>query len=340
MTSSIAPRTQDSSLTSSTSPVEKSSISGFFESVKSTTIRIFKFCCSSIAQLPQLPQQIINLIKNAYNILVDGVNAKDQDGMTPLMRAVQKGDITNVNRLLRCEGIKVNATNNDNETALICASKVLEKNEGVTACIAALVENENIDLTIADNDGKTALMYLAASCDVEGTRLLTESGKNIGINKQDKLGGTALMAVATLDNSPAIDILRLLFTQKDINPKLVCKYGYTALIYCMTSRGDLECAEFLIEQSAGCINTKTKGERTALMMAADHRPHLIELLLKVPGIDPDLKNDDDMTALDIAKEQCEGVKHTTLEKDYEKAIKLLEQFQEQRGKQKTNNSGQ
>ena len=336
MTSSIAPRTQDSSLTSSTSPVEKSSISGFFESVKNTTIRIFKFCCSSIAQLPQ---QAFTLIKKIYNLLVNVANAKDKNGMTPLMRAVQKGDIANVKTLLECKGIEVNATNKNGETALICASKVLKKNEGVTACIAALVGNENIDLTIADNDGKTALMHLSASRHVGGTRLLIESGKNIAINAGDSLGETALMAVALLD-SPAIDILRLLFTHKDINPNLTSKYGYTALINCMTSQGDLECAEFLIEQSAGCINTKTKGEKTALMMAADHRPHLIELLLKVPGIDPDLKNDDDMTALDIAKEQCENVKHTTLEKDYEKAIKLLEQFQEQRGKQKTNNSGQ
>jgi len=355
MTSSITPRTQDSSLTSSTSPVKKNGISGFFESVKNTTIRIFKFCCSSIAQLPQ---QAFTFIKNFYNAIVKrmqnpetpsntsvhqgreiGVNAKDKNGMTPLMKAVQKGDIIKVGKLLRCKGIDVNVKNDEGETALICASKVEGENKDVTKCIAALVKREDIDIAITDNNGKTALMHLSGLLNIEGTRLLVESKKDIGINKQDNGGDTALVAVASFSESAATDVIELLLKREDIDPTLTNQYGKTALMNRICSRGDDRCFELLVKRSKDCIDTINTAGQTALMMAAENRPNYVELLLAVPGINPDIKDEDDMTALDLAKKRCRRIEDPDRKATYEKAIKLLEQFMEQRRKQKTNNSG-
>ncbi|MCY4330183.1 MAG: hypothetical protein OXC48_08925, partial [Endozoicomonadaceae bacterium] len=69
-----------------------------------------------------------------------------------------------------------------------------------------------------------------------------------------------------------------------------------------------------------------------LMLAATHRPCAVELLLEVQGIDPDLKNIYDITALDIAKEECVVLKDNPIKEDFEKVVKLLEQFLEQRRK--------
>ena len=420
MTSPIAPRTQDSSLTSSTSPVEKSSISGFFESVKSTTIRIFKFCCSSIAQLPQ---QIINLIKNFYNILVKrsqnpethpnnsvhqdlgiavnakdensmtpsmkvvqedpeidairkcgsemeskvraiqksletasvkdekkmtpskeivpkeletDVNAEDANGMTPLMKAAQTGDIIGVNKLFG-HNIDVNAKNNNGETALICASKVGGRNNKyVTECIAALVKRPDIDLTIADNNGTTALMHLVDLHDIEGIRLLMGSGKDVAINAQNKSGFTALMFAALISEQHGIDALTLLFEHPDIDAALTDQDGYTALMYRLTQRAAPGCVELLIERSAGCINKQSSDMgQTALMLAIDKYPCHLQRLLEVPGIDLGLKDDYGTTALDFVKQRYEPYAkwmNAHEKRGFEKAIEIMEQ--------RTNNSGQ
>ncbi len=429
MTISTTPSTQDSSLTSSTSPVEKSGISGFFESVKNTTIRIWKSLCSLVLQMGQ---QTINFIINAYNKLVKrpqnpetpsnnsvhqdrkigvsaknensmipsmevvqedpetdvnaedevdmtackeiirkcgserestvrtmqksletasvkdekkmtpskeivpkeletDVNAEDANGMTPLMKAMQEGNIVDVERLLNCEDIDVNATNNQGETALICASKV-RRNEDLTACIAELVKKPGIDLTIADNDGKTALMYLSESFNIEGIKLLMKSGKNIAINAKDLMGNTALMTVTSFSRLAANDVIELLLNYKGIDLTIINKEGNTALINYMSTNSNIKCFEPLIEQSVDCINVKNIYGETALMLAATHRPCAVELLLEVQGIDPDLKNIYDITALDIAKEECVVLKDNPIKEDFEKVVKLLEQFLEQRRK--------
>lgn len=74
-------------------------------------------------------------------------------GYTPLMYAIQwKKDMRIIDALLGCKAINVNVENNQHNTALHFA--VLDKNVEV---VRKLLLFANIDLTIKNSDGETAL---------------------------------------------------------------------------------------------------------------------------------------------------------------------------------------
>ena len=187
------------------------------------------------------------------------------------------------------------------------------------------MKKEDIDITIADNDSKTALMHLSSSYNIEVIRLLIESGKDIAINAKDSGGNTALIMAASLSRPAAIDVLRLLFKHKDISPTLTDRKGNTALMNRMTKRSGPGCVELLIKHSAGCINTQNDAKETALMLAIHNYPSIVELLLAVQVINLDLKNSENMTALDLAKKRYRTMRNPAEKRGFEKAIKIMEQ---------------
>ncbi len=81
------------------------------------------------------------------------VNAADEDGETPLMVAVKKGNAPVVDVLLAA-GAKVNAKNASGEDALTLAVRAREPN---AAIVASLLKG-GADAKTATKDGETALM--------------------------------------------------------------------------------------------------------------------------------------------------------------------------------------
>jgi ankyrin repeat protein len=203
------------------------------------------------------------------------LRAVDQDGRTPLTRAV-KGDMTDSLVTLMLErGAEVNATDSQTNTALHYAAmtapleelKNLElirillsfgaeqgiRNErGRTPLYKAVLLGHydrarqlldyGADLEVLDNNGWTALFAAVTQGNAALTRLLCDRGASA--NKRDKSGMSPLQHALTQGSSDVVQTL--LETGADVN--LICK-GETPLCRA-TAKSNLPLIELLLENEA------------------------------------------------------------------------------------------
>jgi ankyrin repeat protein len=116
------------------------------------------------------------------------------DGYTPLMRAVADSDEYEVNtevvRALIKAGADVNAKDNDGFTPLIWGAA---KN-GKGAEIVAVLIQAGADIHAKDNNGSTPLMWAAGCKNTEAVNTLIQAGADVNVKNGD--GETALMWAA------------------------------------------------------------------------------------------------------------------------------------------------
>src|SRR5262245_41834410 len=134
--------------------------------------------------------------------LIDGgadVNARDRDGVTPLMRAASAGRSDMV-RLLIAGRADVNAKTTGGATALMMASL-----GGYVPAVDALIA-ASADVNVKDNQGRTALMAAASS----GERAAVDALLNFGADAQtaDARGSTAITYAAAEGHANVIESLQ------------------------------------------------------------------------------------------------------------------------------------
>ena len=116
--------------------------------------------------------------------------------------------------------------------------------------------------------------------------------KGVDINAQANNGNTAIMLAAYLENSHAVTAL--LERGAEVN-----KTGWTALHYAAMSGNDVIISALL--EHAAYIDAQTPNGDTALMLALKgNKTSAVKLLLD-EGADPTIQNNQQQTALDMAK---------------------------------------
>lgn len=102
------------------------------------------------------------------------VNAKDNDGRTPLMLALKNANWATA-KILLSEKININEKDDEGKTALMYASShFLLSDERIAVINAIIAKGANVNET--DNNGNTALTYAKGKSIPEIIKILSDNG--------------------------------------------------------------------------------------------------------------------------------------------------------------------
>lgn len=188
------------------------------------------------------------------------VNAKDEDGNTPLHLAAAAGHPQMIELLLK-HGADINARGENGQTPLLSAlievggypDKDREKRYSASAI---LLINRGADVTVTDSRGKTALHQAAYYGMLDVAKELIKKGADVNAN-----GGVGTPLQEATEN---LDMVELLVSHgADVNAK--SSTGITPL-HRAAQWNDAKVVEFLISKGAD-VNARTNDGRTPLNFA-------------------------------------------------------------------------
>ncbi len=235
------------------------------------------------------------------------VNAKDRNGMTPLMFAAKQGYEKMVQELINAKA-ELNAQDNQGMTALIIAVKEdhlevvkmllaagkgdagAKKPDGVMKFISSLTGHSEpeptpsamkIDVNRKDKEGMTALSYSTSKGNLEMVQTLLDANADVNAKRlvsSGLLGWTALSLAIEENHAPIV--LALLAAKADPNV-IISSDDKTALMVAVET-GNIELVQALLIAKAD-VNAKTKHGYTALSLARSNNHADIVRLLEQAG---------------------------------------------------------
>ncbi len=215
----------------------------------------------------------------------EGIDATDDTGMTALMYAAHNGDKATTALLLQ-HGAQVNARNKFGITPLMlsCGAPipraVRDFVEIITLSIDACVEllQNDADIMLRDQNGKSALTYAAENLGEEECKLLLSQGAQE--KHFNRFGYPPVNAdnffLAALHNKEAC--LRVLL-DAGVPVNATLHDGATALHYA-ASKGHLSCLSSLLNAGAHTELRDTRGFTPLYSAAADGHKQAVDALVK------------------------------------------------------------
>ena len=192
------------------------------------------------------------------------VNAASDTGWTPLMNVISSQQYSaELIKALLGAGADLNKQNGDGITVLMHSITYNTNNWKLSA---ALATQPNVDLTIADKKGNTALHYAAISKSEDAGKLinvLIERGVNV--NAQNKDGQTPLFLA--VHEEQAKNLATLVINGK-ADVKLADEDGVTVL-HKAASMNNAPLMKFLIDNGAD-VTAKAKNGQTVLFAAGNN----------------------------------------------------------------------
>jgi ankyrin repeat protein len=231
------------------------------------------------------------------------VNARINDGRTPIYQVASMGNAVPVMRLLLEKGADPNAKTLTGMTPLIAASR------SNLDAMRLLIEKK-ADVNAKNAAGGTALMAAAQTGRPQAVRLLLEKGADV--NVRTKRNETALADAATAGNEETVKLL--LDRGADVNVQDI--RGYSPLLYAAGADAmPVGIVRMLIAKGAD-QNAKGDGE-TARMLAAKRGDSEVARLLGVP--------DEERKLLGIAPTPEGSGRERSIPDAVKPALTLLEQ---------------
>ncbi len=240
-----------------------------------TTINLSHF--SHIAHIPQL------LIAKGADI-----HKADNNGRTPLIHAIDQGNLSII-QLLIAKGADIHKADNNGRTPLIHA---IGKRD---LSIIQLLIAKGANIHTPDKNGRTPLMYAMNSTDLSIAQLLIAKGADI--HMPDNKGRTPLIH-AIDDENP---IIAQLLISKGADIHMHDNEGRTPLM-CASTNKDLSIAQLLIAKGAD-IHMHDNEERTPLIYAINKGNLSIAQLLIAKGANIHKANNNGRTPLIHAIDQ-------------------------------------
>eukprot|EP00701_Giardia_intestinalis_P000156 XP_001703980.1 Protein 21.1 [Giardia lamblia ATCC 50803] len=195
---------------------------------------------------------LIIAARAGHRNIVELLDPTNENGVTALMRAVDRNDVDTVKALLPLQGGQKATGNVEIGRWFICKGTALMRAaaHGHTRIVELLVEKEG---GMQNSNGRTALMTAAGKGHTKIVEILLE--KEAGMKDSD--GWTALRCAAQNGKQ---DCVKLLLEKEG---GMRDRNGKTALMIA-AEKGHPECIKLLLEKEGGM---QTSGGETALMFA-------------------------------------------------------------------------
>jgi ankyrin repeat protein len=219
-------------------------------------------------------------LRMAKLLLSSGANieARDENGDTPLIRAAGFGQ-TDIVRLLLEKGADVEATNKGGSSALAagaCECAVATMHD--TLDIEKMLLEKRGAKGARDKQGGMALLAAAAWGRVQNVKLLLDNGAPV--EATDDEGNTPLLISASGSAVSTIDTVRLLL-ENGANVEAKNSHGDTALILAASEEGmdSIDIVKLLLRKGAN-VRTENADGSTALSLARKNGHDEIAQLLQ------------------------------------------------------------
>lgn len=238
------------------------------------------------------------------------VNAKNDEGKTPLMR-VQSAALC---KILIKAGANVNATTTSGMTPLMMAQ---------SAAVCKALIKAGADINAKDADGWTALMYNGYKT-AEACQALIDAGADVNAVSTGASKTTPLLNAADCslygdeDAKQWTEMCKVLLKAgADVNA--IGHGGRTSLMHAACSKRKAEVCLALIAAGAD-VNAKDVDGWTALLIAADNSSAEVCKALIAAGADVNAKNSYGVTPLMIAAQKSTAEDFDDTEKKLEKVL--------------------
>jgi ankyrin repeat protein len=201
---------------------------------------------------------------------IDLANARDSEGATPLLYAVENGQKTAVQLLLDTGTIDVNVQGGYGRTALM---KAVER--GYKEIVELLIDTGEVDVNLHSEFGKTALIEAVERGYKEIVELLIDTGE-VDVNLHNEFGKTALIEAVERGYKEIVELL-IGTGEVDVDEQI---RGWTP-VYLAVREGHGEIVELLL--GPGKADVDKTPDRMELLMYAVYRDYkdVVEFLLGI-----------------------------------------------------------
>ena len=216
------------------------------------------------------------------------VNARDSEGVTPLMWAVKNNNAGVCQVLLELGGADPNAADNRSQTPLHIASA-----SGREDIVKLLLERKDVNPNSSDVGDRTPL-HVAAQNGQEGIVKLFLERKEVNPGSSNKFGLTPLSGAASCGHE---GIVKLLLELKEVNPGSSSGRGETPLLVAAFN-GHEGTVKLLLERKEVNPDARNYDGKTPLLGAAWRgREGIAKLLLERKEVNPGSSNSHGETPL-------------------------------------------
>jgi ankyrin repeat protein len=230
----------------------------------------------------------LEVFKTLFEQYHANINAKDCNGDTPLLLAIQNSDIKLVEYLTKEENIDVNISNYNGKTLLFHVVRL-----GKLKVVKHLIEERKADFNVKDKSGNTLLHNAASGRSYEIVKYLTNL-KESDANASNIDGKIPLFLAVQWDR---INVVQYFIQEKRVDINVKDNNGNT-LLHTAALHSAMQVAKYLYEQENFDVHALNNCGQTPLHLARKH--DLAEYFHQVQNVNINAKDKNGNTPLHIA----------------------------------------